>query len=404
MIRSSICKLSTTLPTPSLTMSRVNLPISFNAIGSATVGAPLAPLTRTVQSLQPDEVLSRVSFASINPMDFKIQHSNLFNLPLPMVLGYDFSGVVVAMGTEGEAPYAVEVEALTVGSAVMGSTHGFGSVETTVYTRALTSASVSRPLTVTVAVLLLCCSLRWGAGCFAEYVVAKRPSVVLRGDIPEAEASTYGIAYMSAYEPLFIGVDISKRSGQTIFIPGGAGGVGHFAVQLAKAFGLRVITSASKPEGLALLRQLQADVVVDYSRQDVVEEVLKVTGGRGVDLVYEATYVESSMKQSAAVVAQGGDWIRLGPWSHSRPGFQQEVEPIIASRGANVLVGDRSLYAKNPTTLPMRVEGPRLAKRLYAEGRMRPHISGTVPLEASALQQALQDSTKGTVGKVVVKA
>jgi len=246
----------------------------------------------------------------------------------------------------------------------------------------------------------------WGGGSFGEYVVAKRNRVSLLGEIPEAEAATYGIAYMSAYESLFITADIRKHAGQTIFIPGGAGGVGHFAVQLAKAYGLRVITSASKPEGLELLRNLLADVVIDYSKQDVVVEVLTATAGRGVDLVYDATYVESSMKQSAAVIAKGGQWLRLGTFMHDRPNLQQELETIVNSRGGKLFIGDLARYSMDPAYLskvPLLAEGMRLGRQLYAERRVRPFVSATVPLEAGTLQQALQDSQKGTVGKVVVK-
>ena len=101
-------------------MSLVTLPVSFTAIGCPALGAPLEAVTRTVLSVQPDEVLVRVSHASTNPMDPKMQQTNMFQLPLPMVLGYNFSGVVVALGT-GDA-FPGEIEALTLGVVVMGST------------------------------------------------------------------------------------------------------------------------------------------------------------------------------------------------------------------------------------------------------------------------------------------
>ena len=86
-------------------MSRISLPLTFRAVGSSTPGAPFESISRTIQSLQPDELLARVSYASINAMDGKIHNGkvNIFQVPLPMVLGYDFSGEVVAMGTDG--PY-----------------------------------------------------------------------------------------------------------------------------------------------------------------------------------------------------------------------------------------------------------------------------------------------------------
>ena len=102
--------------------SLVTFPLSFPALGCATVGAPLESITRTIERLQPDEVLVRVSYASINPMDAKVHATNMLQLPLPMVLGYSFSGILLALGT---ADATNDVEALTLGSAVMGSTAGF---------------------------------------------------------------------------------------------------------------------------------------------------------------------------------------------------------------------------------------------------------------------------------------
>jgi len=162
-------------------------------------------------------------------------------------------------------------------------------------------------------------------GCFAEYVVVKRWQTTLQGGIPDAEASTYGTAYISGALRAMVMAHFSSRSGQTIFIPGGAGGVGHFVVQLAKVHRLRVIASASKPAGLDLLRKLGADVVLDYSKQDVVAEVLAATGGKGADLVYDTVCALSSFQQSAAVVRSGGQWMFLGQLSQSSNTPKQHV-------------------------------------------------------------------------------
>ena len=70
------------------------------------------------------------------------------------------------------------------------------------------------------------------------------------GTFPLAEASALGTAYVSAYKPHEVTGQLSKHSGKTIFIPGGAGGVGRFAVQLCKLYGLTVISSGGKPASL----------------------------------------------------------------------------------------------------------------------------------------------------------
>ena len=247
--------------------------------------------------------------------------------------------------------------------------------------------------------------VRWGAGCFAEYVLVKRDRVALRGELPENDASCYGLAYQGAYDSLCVATDVRTRAGQTIFVPGGAGGVGHFAVQLAKAHGLRVIASASKADGLQLLRQLGADVVIDYSSQDVVQEVLKATGGRGAELVFDATYAERSLLQSSSVVASGGQWIRMGSWMMAPPALKQQVESALASRQATMLLGDLAKYELDPAYRAkggLLLEGVALGRQLYAEGRVKPHIAQVLPLEPAALQEALVNTSRGA-GKVVVK-
>ena len=122
-------------------MPLVTLPLTFQAIGSTTFGGPFEPVTRTVASLQPDEVLVHV-YAGINAMDGKIHGdtSNMFGLPLPLVVGYDFSGTVVALGIEGA--YPDEDETLSVGSEVMGSTFGFGSATHTLCAHSSTRQAV----------------------------------------------------------------------------------------------------------------------------------------------------------------------------------------------------------------------------------------------------------------------
>ena len=108
-----------------LAESLVTLPLTFRAIGAAVPGAPFEPVSRTINVLAPDEVLVKVSYASINPIDVKVYETNFAQLPLPMVLGFEFSGVVVALGRPGM--YAGEAEAITLGAAVFGQAFGIGS-------------------------------------------------------------------------------------------------------------------------------------------------------------------------------------------------------------------------------------------------------------------------------------
>jgi NADPH:quinone reductase-like Zn-dependent oxidoreductase len=343
--------------------SSVTLPITFRALGNEDLAASLTLVHKTVTSLADDEALIRVAYSALNKMDPHLQHTNLFNLPMPLVLGFDFSGTVAAVG-------GGEDQKVKVGSEVFGYTVG--------------------------------------GGCLAEYVVVKKENAIVReGNIPLAEACTLGVAYGSAYEPVEVTGQLSKQKGKTVFIPGGAGGVGHFAVQLCKMYGLTVISSGGKPASLDLLHKMGVDHVIDYSQQDVVKEVLSLTKGQGVDFVYDSTYQPSSYRQSAQVVKSGGRWIRLGPWAHT-PDSEQEVTELVKSRGAEVVIGDMDRYTHTLPYMRQRevlYQAMRDAAGWYEAGKLKPYLSSIVPFEVDAVQAALDGIMQGkiNVGKVVVK-
>ena len=226
------------------------MPISFQALVIDKAGSPVTMQSKSIASVNEDEVLIRTNYASINKMDAGLARANLFGFPESYVLGFDFSGEVVRVGGE-------ENTTLRVGDEVFGRTPR--------------------------------------GGCFAEYVVAKKEHVQPTGNVPAAAASTFGVAYLTAYESLVLTAEVQKQRGKWIYIAGAAGGVGHFAAQIAKLNGLKVIGSAGKAASLQLLGQLQLDQVIDYSTQDVAQEVMRLTGGKGAELVYDSTYTQSSI-------------------------------------------------------------------------------------------------------------
>lgn len=337
----------------------MQFPISHDALAIDHAGAPVRLCTKTIASVHDDEVLVRVDYASINKMDAGLARQNVFGLPEPYVLGFDFSGEVVHAG----GPHRV-------GDRV------FGRAER--------------------------------GGCFAELVVAKAANVLPRGAIPAAEASTYGIAYLTAYESMILTAKVQDHAGRWIFIPGAGGGVGHFAAQLARIHGLEVIGSAGKPASLRLLRDLGLAAVIDHSSEDVVAAVTRITGGKGADIVYDSTYSQASYDVSAATVAPGGTYVRLGtPPQLARTGAG-DVTAKVEARGARMVIADLGRYQLDPAyvaRLPEVAEGQRRAIAWYEQGKVRPFITATVPFEPAALQRALEDflAGKNNVGKVVVK-
>jgi NADPH:quinone reductase-like Zn-dependent oxidoreductase len=176
------------------------------------------------------ELLVRIHAAGLNPVDFKTRAGKLkiiTNYPLPIVMGSEFSGVVEAVGT-GVVRFAKNDRV-------------FARVDKNIM------------------------------GAFAEFAVvhenyAARMPVSL--DFPSAAAVP--LAALTALQALRDELHLS--AGQRVFIPGGAGGVGTFAIQIAKHLGAHVATTAS-PRGEALVKRLGADVVIDYSRERFEEKL-----------------------------------------------------------------------------------------------------------------------------------
>jgi len=337
--------------------------VTFDALAIDHAGAPVSLRRKTMASVKDDELLVRVDYASINKMDPALAQRNVFQLPEPYVVGFDFSGEVVRVGA-------------AVGGAFAVGDHVFGRSET--------------------------------GGCFARMVAVKAENTLRRGAIPPAEASTYGIAFLTAYESLILTANVQKDAGKWIYVAGAGGGVGHFAAQIARLYGLKVIGSAGKPDTVRVLQELKLDAVVDYSKQDVVAEVLRITGGKGAELVYDSTYTQSSYDKSAACVAAGGEYIRLGTEMQLDRAGAGDVTAEVVARGAKMVVADLGRYRLDPkymARLREVVEGQKRAITWYEEGKLRPVITRVVPFEAAALQTAFEEFLRGVnnAGKVVVK-
>lgn len=212
---------------------------------------------------KPDELLIRVHAAGLNPVDYKFREGKLkalYRPPLPVVLGNELSGVVEACGSE--------VAGFQVGDRVF----------------------------VRVA--------KFAMGAFAEYAcVEARLAAKLPDGLDLTQAAGVPLAGLTALQCLRD--ELQVRPGMRLFIAGGAGGVGTFAIQLAKWLGAEVTTTAS-PRGEALVRGLGADHVVDYTR-DRFWEVLKDMDG-ALDLVGGDTlgHCFEIVKRGAKVVSVAG--------------------------------------------------------------------------------------------------
>ena len=353
------------------------IPETFLGVGYTRdrAGLPLEAVRVPVPQPAVDQVLIRVAASSLNPLEYKLADLNFMGRTPPVVLGLDLAGVVVAVG-QG-------VKGLAVGDAVaaMADLNGDGG---------------------------------WAAGESAgEGGYAVAPQFLTVGKPPSLsfrDAAALPMAFLSAFAGLYRGV----QAGDTVYIPGGGGGVGHLAVQMAaRALGAGlVISSGSTLQSIALARQSGAQHVFDYKRDDIGAEIAKLTGGRGVDVVFDATYSEQGFVETAKTVRRGGSWIVLGvgPGKTTRlVETHSPVDAILAERDARQVNVNLLRYFSEPATLDDEARaflhrGMALAMEWATQGLVVPHIGETIDSTVDAINVGLQSlkAGHGVLGKVAV--
>lgn len=307
--------------------------------------------------LHNDEVLVEVHAASVNLLDAKIRAGEFkLILPyrLPLILGHDVAGVVVKAGPQARK--------FKVGDEVYARANDFR------------------------------------IGTFAEFVPVKESSLALKPrSLTMEEAASIPLVGLTAWQALVEKAQLKR--GQKVFIQAGSGGVGTFAIQLARHLGASVATTASAAN-VALVKGLGADVVVDYKNQDF-EDVL-----RGYDLVLNSQDGQT-LDKSLRVLKSGGKIISIsGPpdpefgKAIGAPGFVRLVMRGLSSgirrRASSRGVGYAFLF--------MKANGAQLQEitRLIEEGAIHPVIDKVFPFEST--NEALTYVEAGRAkGKVVIR-
>jgi NADPH:quinone reductase-like Zn-dependent oxidoreductase len=252
-----------------------------------------------------------------------------------------------------------------------------------------------------------------GGGGEGSYALAREFLTVHK---PESLSFLYAAALPMCFLSAFASLYTTVQADDTVYIPGGGGGVGHLAVQMAaRVLGASlVISSGSTPQSMALARQSGAHYVFDYKRDDIAAEISKLTGGRGADLVFDATYSEPGFVETAKTVRRGGSWIVLGvgPGKTSRiVETASPVDSILAKRGAKHINVNILRYFYEPAILDHEAKaflkrGMTLAMEWAVQGLVVPHIGRTIDSTVEAINTGLQSlkSGSGTLGKVAVIA
>jgi NADPH2:quinone reductase len=231
-------------------------------------------------------------------------------------------------------------------------------------------------------------------GGFAEKVVARADDVVpLPEGIDAVTAAGFAIAYGTAHGALRWRADL--HAGETLLVHGAGSGVGLTAVECGKAIGATVIATARGADKLALAKEHGADHVLDSEAEDVKARVRELTGGIGVDVAYDP--VGGAMfDASLRAIAWEGRIVVIGFASGQVP---QIPANLLLVKNAAVLGFYWGSYRKHD---PERLRaGFRELFAWHRAGRIRPHVSVTLPLEATA--EAIRRLVdRRAVGKVVV--
>jgi NADPH2:quinone reductase len=230
----------------------------------------------------PGQVLVKVEASGVNPVDAKLRADGSWaQLPLPVVLGYDAAGVVEAVGPG--------VDDFSPGDEVYFTPEIFGN-----------------PI-----------------GSYAEYTVAPAGIVAPKPKrISFEDAASIPLAAGTAWEAVIRRLCV--RAGETVLIHSGAGGVGSFAVQFAKAAGAMVIATASA-ENQKTLKELGADVAVDYKKEDAADIALEETGGKGVDAAFDISGQNRVARCLPGVRPFGRVAYILPPEGDLSPSYQKNI-------------------------------------------------------------------------------
>jgi NADPH:quinone reductase len=233
-------------------------------------GSPFSITTISRPSPKQGEVLVRIKASAVNPLDLKIYSGEAAHArhPLPAILGIDLAGVVENVGPD--------VIGFRPGDEVYGMTGGVGGVQ----------------------------------GSVAEFASVDADLLALKPtNLTAREAAALPLVFITAWEGL---VDrAGTRSRQSVLVHGGGGGVGHIAVQIARAIGAEVFATGSIKDK-SYIEKLGA-VFIDYNATPVAEYVGEHTAGRGFDVVYD-TVGGAVLDASFNAVARFGHVVSALGW------------------------------------------------------------------------------------------
>lgn len=298
--------------------------------------------------LGPGQVRLKVNAAGINFADIlTVEGSYQHKPPLPFIAGFETAGEVIEV--------ANDVDNVALGDRVMAGV---------------------RP------------------GGFAEQAVVDARAVLpTPANFDDVTAAAFRVAYNTAYHCLLQRGQL--QAGEWALIHGATGGVGLAAVELAKLHGARIIATGGDDGKLAVAREYGADHVINYRQGPFRDQVKEITGGRGVDVVYDSVCGDV-FDQSLRCMAWHGRLLVVGFTSGRIPTLRANYALI---KGLSIIGCRAGEFRRHDPESGARMDQDLLG--MASAGKLRPHVSHTVPLERAVEGMRLLLDRK-VIGKAVV--
>jgi len=326
------------------------LPDRMIAIGIKTPGGPevLVPEERPVPTPGEGEVLVKVMAAGVNRPDVVQRQGNYAPPPgASDIPGLEIAGEIVALGPA--------VKRWTTGDRVMALVSGGG---------------------------------------YAEYCVAHASHTLPVSTLPMIEAAAIPETTFTVWHNVF--ERGALKAGETLLVHGGSSGIGTTAIQLAKAFGARVIVTAGSEDKCEACRKLGADLAVNYKSEDFVAATKAATGGKGADVILDMVggdYVERNYE--AAAVEGRVVQIAFQGSPKATVNFMRLMLKRLHHTGSTL----RSRSVADKGAIARAIEDKVLP--LMNAGKVKPIIFKTFPLNEAAAAHALME-TSAHIGKIVL--
>lgn len=337
--------------------------IVFNRHGGEDV---LELIERPEPTISASEVLVRVKACALNHLDVWIRKGiRGVEFPLPHILGADISGVVERVGEAVKTVREGDEVVLSPGLSCMHCEYCLSMRDN------------------------LCAAYDMfgyrADGGYAEFVKTPSVNVIPKPkNLDFAQAASIPLVFVTAWHMLLTRAQL--KAGETVLVHAAGSGVGSAAIQIAKLFGARVLATASTAQKLEKAQALGADEVINYQEEDFLDAVRRLTGKRGVDVVFEHTG-EATWDKSIRSLVRGGRLVTCGATS----GFVGNLDiRYLFSRQISLLgsyMGSKSELLE--------------AMKFFADGRLKAVIDRVLPLEQAAdAHRALED--RAQFGKVVL--